>query len=174
MKHIRRIVAVMMALVIIGFSSHEALAVSIGRRFNEDRFTELKNREITVHWEMVGWYKAQFIKLYGREVIGIDENNKPILGAWKLLDEKDTAYCGDENEMTLPATYHEFAFSYDIVWGTDFPFSNVIYSVMDEDVSRIDISMGGSVRSAVFRVDTPEYGNAFTNVNCEAHSEWKP
>lgn len=173
-KSIKGLLAVLLAIVIIGTTANVAHAYPLYREPTQERIDELKERDITVHWEMGGSYVAQFVKLYGREVKGVDENGNFIFGEWELLDERDKAYLGNEGEVRVPATYHEFAFSFDVMWGTDFPFSGYVYSVKDEDVSYINLEMGGMVRSASLHMWTPEWGTAFIELNLPSHTEWKP
>ena len=72
-----------------------------------------------------GLYHAKNVKLYGRKCRGIDDNGNWILGSWELLNLEESFHGGTETSFDIPGVYVSFAFSFDITWGTDFPYSGV-------------------------------------------------
>ena len=73
----------------------------------------------------------------------------------------------------VPETYMAFAYSVDIFWGTDFPYSGVFWTNTEEPVTCMEIRTEGTIRS----VDIDIKVNRRTVVHetdCSSHREWKP
>ncbi|MBP3270614.1 MAG: hypothetical protein J6M17_00115, partial [Ruminococcus sp.] len=76
--------------------------------------------------------------------------------------------------ITISGDYVNFAFSYDIVGGTDFPYSGVFWTRShDTDWDRINIHLSGSCRMADVSIYIGEE-KVVGVTNCGSHSEWKP
>ena len=66
-----------------------------------------------------------------------------------------------------------FAFGFDILWGTDWPYSDVFWDKVDVPVNNIYINSSGLVRTASLKIEVN--GNTvFDDWNLPSHSEWKP
>jgi hypothetical protein len=79
-----------------------------------------------------------------------------------------------DNEITFDGTFVNFAFSFDITWGTDFPYSSVFWTdTHNTDWETIDVELRGLCRNASIQIHV---GNtrAVDKRNCDSHSEWKP
>lgn len=172
-KGIKRLVAVLLAIVIIGVSSKVALAAPYYPEANV-RFDAAQNSKITIRWKNEGLYKAKNIKIWGKKITGVNEWGDFEFGGWELIDTHESACLGDSRSIQIPATYVDIAFSFDIVWGTDFPFSGLIYELENGPTSRLDIEMGGTVRCASFKVSTPEQGVIIDKHDCQSHDEFDP
>ncbi len=71
--------------------------------------------------------------------------------------------------------YVEFGFEFDITWGTDWPYSNVFWTAEDtekETPTKIDISMGGTVRWANIEIKVNNR-SVVSDSGCESHSRYK-
>ena len=121
-----------------------------------------------------GFYHAKNIKFYGRRIIGVDDNAEYIYGNWEQINETEALHGGDAVANQINGHYGEYAFSFDITWGTDFPYSGVFWkSVYDTNGNDIEIILGGTCRMA--NVDILIGNMSVVNEsNCSAHSEWKP
>ncbi len=74
----------------------------------------------------------------------------------------------------IPGDYVQFAFSFDVTWGTDFPYSGVFWDRSSEHSwEKIYIRMEGAVRNAGVTI---KVGNKTVVIesNCDSHSEWRP
>ena len=123
-----------------------------------------------------GLYHATNIKLYGRKALSVGLDGEFILGDWEQLYESSSLIgCGMCTEIyTISADYVAFAFSYDIRWGTDYPYSGVFWNnIYDTNWDTIDINLGGTVRMANIEI---KVGNktVVKEDNCSRHIEWTP
>ena len=138
-------------------------------------FQNLEETTINVAIDNDGLYQAKNIKLYGREVIDVDEETGEfILGDWEIIRNFDKLTGLTGNRFKISGSYVAFAFSFDITWGTDFPFSGVffddIYNIYEDDIY---ITLKGCVRTAGIKI---KVGNrtVVDQSNCSAHKEWIP
>ncbi|MBQ5316410.1 MAG: hypothetical protein J6I96_02545 [Oscillospiraceae bacterium] len=148
-----------------------------------DRLRRMRNDVIYVRIREPSWYHLKSTKLYGRKVLDVDNNGDFIIGDWELITSK-----ADSKVFTISGDYVCFAYSGDITWGTDFPFSRVFWNEPHRDVEEVVITWGGGCRNASISINV-KYNQAwgtwagFNNSglneyisenNCSAHSEWKP
>ena len=156
-----------------------------GTMYEEQKFrlSIMRGKKIKIDFSEPTWYDLKSSKLYGRRVVGIAPNGEFLIGDWELLDENT------ENHFhEVSGDYVAFAYSGDITWGTDFPFSRVFWNEPYRNVSDIRISWGGGVRNASITItvdhNAPWWAIKGTNLdqqrtgiwdtNCSSHSEWKP
>jgi len=141
----------------------------------ESQLQNLKNKKKEIHVSNYGWYSAKSMKLYGRRATGVDSNGNFILGKWEQLHTTTSARgLGGDYYITISGDYVNFAFSYDIVGGTDFPYSGVFWTRShDTDWDRINIHLSGSCRMADVSIYIGEE-KVVGVTNCGSHSEWKP
>ncbi|MBQ5316405.1 MAG: hypothetical protein J6I96_02520 [Oscillospiraceae bacterium] len=144
-------------------------------RQRESQLQKLKNKKKEIHVSNYGWYSAKSMKLYGRRATGVDSNGNFILGKWEQLHTTTSARgLGGGYYITISGDYVNFAFSYDIVGGTDFPYSGVFWTRShDTDWDRINIHLSGSCRMADVSIYIGEE-KVVGVTNCGSHSEWKP
>ena len=103
--------------------------------------------------------------LYGRKIVGIDDNNKLILGKWtKICPDK-----GDVKMNNISGAYAEFGFEVDVRGGTDWPYSDVFWRASDGVVNNIKIETGGTCRMANIKI-TVNDKEVFSKKNCDSHS----
>ena len=103
-------------------------------RWKYDFLDSIIHTTKTVNVDSCGFYHAKNVKLYGRKCLGIDDNGNWILGSWELLNLEESFHGGTETSFDIPGVYVSFAFSFDITWGTDFPYSEYddeIRSIME-------------------------------------------
>lgn len=136
----------------------------------------LREVKRTVKIENNGMYYAKNIRLYGRRALAIDYNGDFILGDWERINAEDTINGGGigSYEYDIYGTYVEFAFSYDILGGTDYPYSGVFWDkIYDASWDRINIELGGSCRMADIKI-TVGNKTVVDYTNLPSHREWKP
>ena len=170
---LRKIIAlVLAAMLLCGALIVPASADSDIREKQLKRFEEMKNRKIDVEISHSGGYVMKLTKFYAREAIGVDEDGYFILGPWKCLDS-DTNTPMFTHNFQANGTCVAFAYSFDIVWGTDFPFSGVFWNDPWRDVKSVEVRLGGIVRMASCFIKVNDKW-VYTCDNCDSHSEWKP
>lgn len=136
-----------------------------------ERFEKMQNKQIDVTINHGGYCIAKAVKLYGREAVGVDNNGNFILGPWHCLDNRTYVDDMDDRTFKLPGTFVEFAFSLDIMWGTDWPYSDVFWNDYDTNVDNIYICFSGMCRKV--SVDIQVNGKiVFYDWNCPSHKEW--
>ena len=126
-----------------------------------------KRGNIIVKTDSANAYATKHQKFHGRPVIGVNEDGSFKLGPWeKLMDEE-----GGNKSLTVKGKYAEFGFSFDIVWGTDWPYSDVFWTADMGAAKDIYIEWGGTVRNAwiTIKVNGKEVVN---NTNCSSHDEY--
>ena len=124
-----------------------------------------------------GLYHAKNVKLYGRKCLGVDDYGDWILGDWELICSEDSLHGCTGYGYNITGDYFSFAFSFDITWGTDFPYSGVFLDQSSpcfaSDWNELNIEIGGAVRTASVVMNLDDQG-LFADYNCSSHSEWKP
>ena len=165
----------------IDFKKGSAAAVmSYGTHFIDDnsqayvtRATEYvkttveKRDQIHLKTDPATAYATKHQKFYGRPIIGVNEDGSYKLGPWeKLLDEKT-----GNKERYFNGKYAEFGFSFDISWGTDWPYSDVFWTVDKGAAKEIKIEWGGGVRTAWIEI-TVDGTKVVDDTNCSSHSEY--
>ena len=141
-----------------------------------EQYCNLRNTSKSVYICNGGEYHATNVKLYGRKIIRVEQDGSFTLGAWELLNPI-TSFNGlliNDVRFDISGTYVAFAFSFDITWGTDFPFSDIFWDdIYNTDWDFINIEMDGMCRTANIRIDVGLYGRIHVQ-NLQAHKEWTP
>jgi hypothetical protein len=127
-----------------------------------------------------GLYMNKSIKFYGRKIVDVADNGDYILGKWEILYEANDTWGGKTFEITRDDA--QFAFSFDIKWGTDFPYSGIIWDNVEDVVFDIDIGTNGGCRNANVYIkicydkprDPSNYYRVIEEKNCSSHDEWTP
>ena len=170
---LRKVIAlVLAALLLCGAMMCTASADAEYRAKQVERFEEMKNRTIDVRICSGGGYAVKSTKFYVREVTGVDGNGDFILGSWRCLDS-DTNLPMFTHEFKAPGTCVAFAYSCDIIWGTDFPYSGVFWNDPTRDVNSIMISLTGLVRAVEVTILVDDEV-IYSCSNSDSHDEWKP
>ena len=124
-----------------------------------------------------GLFHAKNVKLYGRKCLGVDDYGDWILGDWELICSEDSLHGCTGYGYNITGDYFSFAFSFDITWGTDFPYSGVFLDensrFFAKDWHELTIEIGGAVRTASIEIDV-DNNVLFEDDNCSSHSEWTP
>ena len=141
-----------------------------------EQYCNLRNTSKSVYICNGGGYHATNVKLYGRKIIRVEQDGSFTLGAWELLNPI-TSFNGlliNDVRFDISGTYVAFAFSFDITWGTDFPFSDIFWDdIYNTDWDFINIEMDGMCRTANIRIDVGLHGGIHVQ-NLQAHKEWTP
>ncbi len=137
------------------------------------RYEQMKGDYINVCIEYYGMYTTKASKFYAREVTGVAEDGSFILGPWRCLAEQSYVTTHNDSYFNIPATCVQFAYSFDIMWGTDWPFSRVFWTDVSKDVRGIRISLEGYVREASIVISV-DGAVVVRDLDCDSHSEWRP
>ncbi|SDM22013.1 hypothetical protein SAMN05216520_13612 [Kandleria vitulina] len=114
-------------------------------------------------------YKEKHVKFYGRPIVGINKDGSFKLGDWEALICEGNMKAGDQI-YTLKAKFAEFAFSFDIKLGTDWPYSDIFWTIDKGRAKDINIDWGGTVRHSKIKIKVN--GNTIVNKsNLSSHSE---
>lgn len=134
------------------------------------KYEAMKNaREYINLYDGGVWYSLKASKLYGRKITGVNPDGSWILGAWELLDNTPSL----DRMITVDGRYYAFAYSFDIVWGTDWPYSGIFYSNVDVHPQAIRITLDGTCRMANININV-DGKTVVHETNCSSHKEWKP
>lgn len=140
---------------------------SITRSTEYVKTTVEKREQITVKTDPATAYATKHQKFYARPIIGINEDGTLQLGKWEKLMDESTG----NQKFKIDGKYAEFGFSFDIVWGTDWPYSNVFWKAEQGAVENIFIEWGGGVRTAWIEI-TVDDDKVVDNTNCSSHDEY--
>lgn len=161
--------AVMLLTVVLALT---AFSNGSDYEVQQRKYEERTKKLIAVDINCSDSYTLETSKFYGREILGVDNTGEIILGPWQCLDGAANVTPGTRS-ITIPGTYAQFAYSCDILGGTDFPFSGVFWTNIDKPIDDISIYVDGMERM----VEVDIYVNnrlAVDEYNCDSHSEWKP
>ena len=146
-----------------------------GRQLDYLESRQNTKKKVTIY--NYGLYHAKNVKLYGRKCLGVDDYGDWILGDWELICSEDSLHGCTGYGYNITGDYFSFAFSFDITWGTDFPYSGVFLDQSSpcfaSDWNELNIEIGGAVRTASVVMNLDDQG-LFADYNCSSHSEWKP
>ena len=134
------------------------------------KYEAMKNRTIHYRYTNCGIYTVKTAKFYVREVVGVAEDGSFILAPWRLVSEEEGPALV---EFERPGTCVMFAFGFDIMWGTDWPYSGVFWSDVNTPVNNICISSSGMCRTASLKIEV-NGRTVFDDWNLSSHDEWKP
>lgn len=142
--------------------------------YNMYIFRSLQNQTTNVKISNAGLYHAKSVKLYGKKIIDVDKNTGDyILSDWECLTNTSINGYSDLN-LKISGAYVTFAYSFDITWGTDFPYSGIFYDdIYNFSANDIEITMGGCVRNASIEIKVG-YKTLVDIMDCGSHSEWIP
>ena len=143
-----------------------------------DYYNKVKGTKKKISILNYGFFHAKNVKVYGRKCLGIDDNDGSwILGKWEQINSNQSIHTSEVYKYTVDGEYMCFAFSYDITWGTDFPYSGVFLDqnskYFAKDWNEIEISMWGAVRTGCITIDLDDR-TIVHETNCSSHKEWKP
>ena len=170
---LKKIIACLLSLTLLCTAMIlPASAESDYRAAQLKRFQQMQSRKISVEIDHSGGYVMKSTKLYAREVVGVDEVGNFILGPWKCLDS-GTNEPMFTHRLQANGTCVAFAYSCDIVWGTDFPYSGIFWNNPDQDVSSVVINLSGLARMVILYINV-NGSVVYSDQNCASHSEWKP
>lgn len=169
-KLISVLLAIILAAGLITASFAESAEDDAYYRKRVAEYEDMKTHSIHVTIDRTSaWYSLKSSKFYGRKITGVAPDGSWILGPWELL----STYSGPSTNFTISWTYFAFAYSFDIVWGTDWPYSGVFWSKPDERPTHLDIYPAGSVRMASITIKL-DGKTVVDESNCSSHSEWTP
>ena len=136
-------------------------------------YEDLKTQQVNIEFSQRALYVANHSYLYARKIVGVNEDGTFQLGPWECISHRYNVCYSEDKQITLPATYVAFGYSYDVSLGTDWPFSQQFWYDTTTPAKDIKIVITGGVR-------TPEIwiwvnGNIrYFNDNCPAHNQWIP
>lgn len=144
-------------------------------KYNEKRFEDLQIIKRRVDIDNSGVYQAKDVKLYGRRILYVSRNTGEfVLGDWECIMNYDTINAPTGKYFKIDGTYVQFAFSYDITWGTNYPYSGIFYTdaynIYQDDIY---ITLSGAVRTAGINIKVGDR-TVVDESNLSSHKEWKP
>lgn len=138
---------------------------------------ELKQRKISLTFNFLYMcYELKEMKFYGRRITGVTDDLEWELGSWELLihDTDVKMQHNDKTEnWTVPGHYVAFAWSADVMWGTDWPYSGVFWNAPNTPIDSIIIKMYGLCRDVRCEI-TVDGTVVVDQKSCDSHKEWKP
>ena len=147
--------------------------------FESERVSPEEVVRLLESWETVtisndGMYHAKSVKLYGRRILSVNDKAEYVLGGWEQLNPNTSMHGLASDTFNIGADYAQFAFSFDITWGTDFPFSGIFWDkTYTTNWNELDITMNGTCRSANLYIAIG--GKRYKSVqDCYSHKEWRP
>lgn len=172
MKFTRMIAMLLAAILLCTVLAAPALAENGSYEEQLRKYEEMKDRKITVTIDQDGLYVLKSSKFYAREIRGVNQDGSFILGGWECLYSESTVP-NSLKTLQIPGTYAMFAYSCDIAWGTNFPYSGVFWSDINTPVKTIKIWPHGVVRDACMSISV-NGKEVFYDFDCDSHSEWHP
>ncbi len=125
-----------------------------------------KRGKIHIATDSATLYGTKHQRLYGKRITSIKSNGEPILSGWERIIDAES---GDKS-IYVDGSYVEFGFSFDIVWGTDWPYTGPFWSLKDGPAKDIRIEWGGTVRCAWIKI-TVDGREVVHNTNCDSHDK---
>ncbi len=141
---------------------------------NLRQFHNLQDMTSNVKISNQGLYHAKSSKLYGKRIVDVDKKTGEfILSDWECISNFSLDGYKDVS-FKISSTYVAFAYSYDITWGTNFPYSGIFFNdinnIFGDD---INITLTGCVRNAGITIKVGQK-TVVDEINCSSHSEFKP
>ena len=100
-------------------------------------------------------------------------------GRWEAVYSKTGGdYMGSVErsfELDVSKEYVEFGFEFDIVWGTNYPYSGVFWTAKQTAVTqpeKIDIELGGTTYGAWIRITVNDVIEAAYETRCKSHTPY--
>ena len=136
-------------------------------------FEEIQNQQVHIKVVHRGLYVANDSILYARKIVGVNEDGTYQIGPWECISHRKNVCYNEDKEITLPATYIIFGYSFDIAWGTNWPFCQEFWNNANTPAKDIMILITGGNRTpdVLIRVNGNE---VYRNENCPAHKQWIP
>ncbi len=142
-------------------------------RESRDLLYEMRENKIHITIEQRGAFVENKSILYGRRALSADWDGNFVLGPWEEIFYDHDIGFGDDGDRVISGDYVCFAYSVDIGWGTDWPFSRIFWNNMYTPVHEINICVTGFPRAVVVLIDVDGL-RVVNDWDCDAHSEWKP
>ena len=163
-----KLIAMVLADVMLFTLTFTAASAESGSSCEQQasRFEQMKNSTIQVNIYDEGAFHLKASKFYVREVTGVNPDGSFILSPWKCVRTSAGSF-------TLSGTCVQFAYSVDITWGTDWPYSGIFWSDTSTPVNNISITVGGMVRTVEIVINENN-SRVYYCHNSSSHSEWKP
>ena len=180
-KKIAAAVTTVCVLCMIPLTSYAASEAAIAstegrtrtRQDAEDLLRDMNDSTIHITIEQRGIFVENESILYGRKAIGVNDDGSFILRPWEVLFKDHDIPAGDDGDRVVSGSYVCFAYSVDIGWGTDWPFSRVFWYDEYSRISDLTIRVCGLPRlvNVHIWVNGVPY---LSEYNCDSHNEWKP
>lgn len=181
-KRIKRVLAASLAVIVVLAGSinvyaspredtEASLRATKGDYYADQwvKWQDMMDNYIPYEFDNTGLYSIKSTKVYAREIVGLYDDGSYIIGPWKLVHTNDKGH----EKVKLPGDCVSFAFSYDIVWGTDWPYSGVFWDKIDTRVNSIKIYSWGEVRTPGLNIRVNNK-TIFDEYNLSSHNEWHP
>jgi hypothetical protein len=141
-----------------------------------ERLERLQNTKKTVRIRNHAGFHVCESVLYGKKIVGVDENGDFVLGGWERLHSSDSMHgaWGAGPSFEITGDYVAFSYTFDITWGTNYPFSGVFWNNSEEtDWKNLKIDIYGTCRNAAIEIRVGDK-LVVDKENLSAHDKWRP
>ena len=136
------------------------------------RYEDMRSRTISLGIIVNGPIVLKTAKICVREVTGVAPDGSFILGPWKVVHQDGWLAMGGYYSY-IPATYVMFGYSVDILGGTDWPFSGIFWTDVNQTVNTLSLYTGGTCRMVDVDLQVNKK-TVYSRENCSSHNEWNP
>ena len=98
-----------------------------------------KREAIKVNFDSAYGYRTNYARFYARPIIGVNKDGSYKLGDWERLQESGSS----NQEFYVKGKYAEFAFSFDIMGGKDWPYTDIFWRANQGAPKKMYIEWGG-------------------------------
>lgn len=173
----KKLIAILSALVLLltGLCAAAGAETGVTDSYYEQqvkKFEEMKSRSISAGINNNGFFIIKKSLLYARKVTGVAPDGYFILGPWEVVNTQTGMFMGGDY-FDLPGTCAMFAWSVDILAGTDWPYSGIFWTNIDEPVTQVSCTVSGGCRNVSAKL-TVNGRTVYSCDDCDAHKEWKP
>lgn len=98
-----------------------------------------KRETIKVNFDSAYNYITNYARFYARPILGVNKDGSYKLGNWECLHESGS----NNQEFYVSGKYAEFAFSFDIMGGKDWPYTDIFWRANQGAPKKIYIEWGG-------------------------------
>ncbi len=131
---------------------------------SENIVTETR-KKVKITFDPATAYDTKRYVLYAKPIKGVNSDGSYKLGNWECLRDDNST----KNEtIYVSGKYAEFAFAFDITWGTDWPYNGIFWKADMAAPENMYIEWGGGVRHAWIEI-TVDGKRVVDESNCSSH-----
>ena len=131
---------------------------------SENIVTETRKR-VKITFDPATAYDTKQYVLYAKPIKGVNSDGSYKLGNWECLRDDNST---NNETIYVSGKYAEFAFAFDITWGTDWPYNGIFWKADMAAPENMYIEWGGGVRHAWIEI-TVDGKRVVDESNCSSH-----